>query len=1183
MSDRVHSMFSGLAGAPALRARSDSVASLRPSASPLVDGAYRIDAIDQLAPFLVSVVSDCDLWMYLSSAGALTAGRGNEDRALFPYETDDKLHQHAGITGPMTMFRVHALDAAESTLWRPFHGRASAGVRRSLTKSMLGNRIVFEEHHDVLGLTFRAAWQACDAFGWVRSCELESAHGRAARIDVLDGVLNLLPPHAELGMQRGSSCLLNAYTQCELDVPSALAIYSLASCITDKAEPSEALFANVAFHTGLSDAKRLLSHDQLNAFIDGAEVTDEHLITGRRGAFLAVGRIELGRRGTANAKWRLAIDAHRSQAQVAGLQATLVTLDAASLDEQIDAALEAADRKLSRLVAAADAQQHTADTIVSAHHASNVLFNCMRGGAFAQNDTLPTADFANALAARNKAVAARSSEWLASLPSTIRYGDLLGEAATRRDEQLLRLTMEYLPLTFGRRHGDPSRPWNRFDIRVTNEDGSAALSYQGNWRDIFQNWEALAESYPVFLESFVAKFVNASTVDGFNPYRVTRDGIEWEVPDPHDPWAHIGYWGDHQIIYLLKLLEASRHAHAGAIDHLLAKRLFAYADVPYRLKSHAAMLQNRRDTIDFDWPRHRKIESSIAELGTDARLVRDARGDVLLVTLAEKLLVPALAKLSNWIPGVGIWMNTQRPEWNDANNALVGNGVSVVTLAYLRRYCAWCVDLFGKQGDRPFAVRADVVKWFDEVGTVLASTSTSVASDRVGRRAMFDQLGGAFEAYRAQAYVQPSETTTPLLGVRIVAFFEAALAHIDASLRQNQRRDGLFHAYNLLDIKGDVIDVGSLPVMLEGQVAILSSGLLSPSDAADVVERMFASTLWRADQQSFMLYPIQELPGFLQKNAVDEMAAMRSAFARRLLKSDDRSLLQRDVTGQIRFHPSLRNARDVEAALAKHAGAVDATARAEILELYEQTFAHHRFTGRSGSMYGYEGIGCIYWHMVAKLLLAVQENVWLAIDAQAPSEAVERLSNLYVRVRAGLGFNKSAQTYGAFPLDAYSHTPLHAGAQQPGMTGQVKEEILTRFGELGIRVREGIVHFVPTLLDAREFFAKPTDWHAIGPGGERISLPLPAASLAFTYAGTPIVYHLSDGEIDGASIAVSWSGADVARASGNALNVAASRALLSRDGSITRIEVTIPRHSIRSTASIDLNDTPVTHHANDEA
>ena len=56
------------------------------------------------------------------------------------------------------------------------------------------------------------------------------------------------------------------------------------------------------------------------------------------------------------------------------------------------------------------------------------------------------------------------------------------------------------------------------------------------------------------------------------------------------------------------------------------------------------------------------------------------------LSLAEKLVVPALSKLSNFVPGGGIWMNTQRPEWNDANNALVGNGLSMVTLLYLRRY-----------------------------------------------------------------------------------------------------------------------------------------------------------------------------------------------------------------------------------------------------------------------------------------------------------------------------------------------------------------------------------------------------------------------------------------------------------------------------------------------------------------
>ena len=39
------------------------------------------------------------------------------------------------------------------------------------------------------------------------------------------------------------------------------------------------------------------------------------------------------------------------------------------------------------------------------------------------------------------------------------------------------------------------------------------------------------------------------------------------------------------------------------------------------------------------------------------------------------------------------------------------------------------------------------------------------------------------------------------------------------------------------------------------------------------------------------------------------------------------------------------------------------------------------------------------------------------------------------------------------------------------MTGQVKEEILTRFGELGFRVRSGRITLTPGLLDAHEMLA----------------------------------------------------------------------------------------------------------------
>jgi hypothetical protein len=104
--------------------------------------------------------------------------------------------------------------------------------------------------------------------------------------------------------------------------------------------------------------------------------------------------------------------------------------------------------------------------------------------------------------------------------------------------------------------------------------------------------------------------------------------------------------------------------------------------------------------------------------------------------------------------------------------------------------------------------------------------------------------------------------------------------------------------------------------------------------------------------------------------------------------------------------------------------------------------------------------------MVAKLLLAVQESVFAAFDAGAPE--LPRLVAHYRAVRDGLGYRKRVAEYGAFPFDPYSHTAAEGGAQQPGMTGQVKEEILTRWGELGLRVMDGLVWFQPVLLDEHE-------------------------------------------------------------------------------------------------------------------
>ena len=329
-----------------------------------------------------------------------------------------------------------------------------------------------------------------------------------------------------------------------------------------------------------------------------------------------------------------------------------------------------------------------------------------------------------------------------------------------------------------------------------------------------------------------------------------------------------------------------------------------------------------------------------------------------------------------------------------------------------------------------------------------------------------------------------------------------ALVAIDHSIANNQRENGLYHAYNLLDLEEGTIEVEQLYKMLEGQVAALSAGSITAQEAVDVLQALFDSDLYRPDQGSFMLYPDRELPSFLEKNRIPVEALERSPFLQRMLAEGDDRIVARDADGTFRFNAEFINVGALNArldALVPQFGDELEADRDALLELYETVFDHQSFTGRSGGMFGFEGLGCIYWHMVAKLLLAVQENFFAALDSHEDSDTCRQLGQLYYRIRSGIGFNKTPREYGAFPTDPYSHTPGNAGARQPGMTGQVKEEILSRFGELGVRVSAGKVRFEPDLLRAREFVTAPRhlrfldvegNWQEleVPPGNRRVHL-----------------------------------------------------------------------------------------------
>jgi hypothetical protein len=1073
---------------------------------------YVIRNVDRMPPFLVSVISSADHWLFVSSSGGLTAGRVSPESALFPYITVDKLHEASAHTGCRTIVRV--ADGREERAWEPFKREHDGryATSRNLYKSVLGEKLRFEEINHDLGLAFRYTWATSDRHGFVRDCEIENLGSDPVQLELVDGLQNILPAGTPGVVQAGASNLVNAYKWTELDRGSRLAIYALYAGISDRAEPCESLRANIVYGLGLERATVLLSSLQLDDFRRGAPLVPEDHKRGIRGAYFLGTRLDL--RGGGVQRWKIVADVERTQAQVVDLIRSLA--DPGAVRTAVEEAVAAGRDELARIVAAADGFQAAGEEVVTAHHYANALFNVLRGGVFADQYRVTAADFTRSILHSNSRVHERHGRLLTSLDATLPREELLAKVRQEGDPQLERLCHEYLPITFGRRHGDPSRPWNRFSIRVRDEGGARTLFYEGNWRDIFQNWEALALSFPGFVEGIIAKFVNASTVDGYNPYRITKEGIDWEVDDPKDPWSHIGYWGDHQIIYLLKLLELSRRFHPSGLNELLHRPVFGYANVPYRLRSFEDAVRDPKKTVDFDRALAARIDERVAAIGADGKLVLDAEGNPYLVNLLEKLLVPLLAKLGNLVLDGGIWLNTQRPEWNDANNALVGHGISVVTLCYMRRYLCFLQDLLARE-QGTVELSAEVAIWLTDTASALAHIRPWLGQGPVSagqRWQALEKLGVAASRYRRSVYAD-----TPFAGkvrhplAQVHEFLGNALAAIDHSIRVNRRDDGMYHAYNVLGFGAGEARVDRLYLMLEGQVAVLSSGALEPGEAATLVESLFASDLYRADQRSFMLYPDRQLPGFLEKNRIPEDGVRSIPLLQQMLDAGDGRIASRDSEGYCRFGADLTSVRDLEARLdsvAEDYGQAVDVARGPLRELYEAVFRHREFTGRSGTMFGFEGLGCIYWHMVSKLLLAIQENFNAAVQGGAPDAVCQHLGSLYYRVRDGLGFNKSPLEYGAFPTDPYSHTPWHGGARQPGMTGQVKEEVLSRFGELGLTIRDGVVSFEPRLLRECEFGAEAQSFRFLDVRGRWQELQVPVHGLAFTWCQVPIVYRVVD-------------------------------------------------------------------------
>lgn len=1113
---------------------------------------FRIANSHLMDDFFMSLVGASDHWMFVSSNGALTTGRRNPDTALFPYASDDQISAARAQAGSLTLVRIAG--NGKPTVWQPYSADSHSDftIRRNLYKTPLGNKLIFEEINESLGLLFRYRWAFSEKFGFVRSCHIENIGSGDVSFELLDGIQNIVPFGAESEFLMRYSNLANAYKKNEL-VGNNVGIYYLSSIPSDRAEPSEGLKATTAWQVGLEVDATLISTQQLTAFRIGDTVANEDDVRGKAGAYLAQQSISL--KAGDSKRWHVVAELCQDHNAIVALDQWLGSASQSEVESAIEEDIAANQREFIRIIGSSDGIQLGANERRCNRHLSNTVFNVMRGGLPLANYDVPTADFRDHVARFNQKVATDHSSFLESLPETLHAEELRNQVVAQNDPHLTRLGMEYLPLAFSRRHGDPTRPWNRFSIDLRSEDGSTNLNYQGNWRDIFQNWEALGVSFPRFMTAMICRFLNATTADGYNAYRVTKDGIEWEKAEPDDPWANIGYWGDHQIIYLLKLLEWNRRFEPQALDGLLNSVLFTHANVPYRIKPFEEICKDPCDTIEYDHDWADQIESRVESIGADGKLLHDCSGNIHRVTMVEKLLTLSLAKLSNFVPDGGIWLNTQRPEWNDANNALVGNGMSVVTTCYLHRWFMFLKDLIEQSNDDSFEVSEEVAVFFADIQAVLIQHEVALDQpyDGARRYEVVTALSQAGSKFRSGLYDSSlSGNRTSVSKADCVALFETARKHIEATIRNNRREDGLYHAYNLLDLTEGSAEVEYLYEMCEGQVAVLSAQLLEPAEVVSLLDSLRNSALYRENQDSYLLYPDRQLARFLDKNCIGKEDVESNQLIQKLLADGNEQIVKRDVKGDVHFHGDFRNSGDVRQSFGKLSDSYADLVSAEgdsLVAIFDDVFAHRQFTGRSGTFFGYEGLGSIYWHMVSKLVLAVSENFFWAIENGSPQETVDSLARHFNSIRQGVGAEKHPAVYGGFPTDPYSHTPEKAGVKQPGMTGQVKEDVLSRFAELGVQIKDSTLSFGLDLFDRAELLEAAGEFLYCSVAGEFITEPVPEKSFAFTLFQVPIIYQPGESDL----IQVHFADGKEVSFEGKSLDAATSQLLFSRTGEVVKI------------------------------
>ena len=114
--------------------------------------------------------------------------------------------------------------------------------------------------------------------------------------------------------------------------------------------------------------------------------------------------------------------------------------------------------------------------------------------------------------------------------------------------------------------------------------------------------------------------------------------------------------------------------------------------------------------------------------------------------------------------------------------------------------------------------------------------------------------------------------------------------------------------------------------------------------------------------------------------------------------------------------------------------------------------------------------------------------------------------------------------------------------------------MLTRFGELGVRINHGSLSFHPVLLDRIELAQQPMAFECHDVNGKARRLEIQKGMLAFTLCQVPVVYEKVSGN---EWIRIEFADGSLEEVVGHALTRELSRDLFNRTGRINSLRVGI--------------------------